>query len=114
MEPKARRHPNVAHLEEVEPRTLEHGNRFACTMKLLGRATGSTRVSCTHYEVPPGRTAFPRHYHAAMEEAIFVLGGTGTLRIGESSVDISAGDYVTFPCGPDHAHQLVNTGADTL
>jgi uncharacterized cupin superfamily protein len=29
-------------------------------------------------------------------------------------VSIRAGDYVTFPTGPDGAHQIVNTGASPL
>jgi uncharacterized cupin superfamily protein len=33
--------------------------------------------------VPPGRRAWPYHYHLENEEAIYVLEGLGTLRIDE-------------------------------
>ena len=51
----------------------------------------------------------------ANEEAIYVLEGSGTLRIGEEEVPISKGDYVTFPAAREEgAHQLVNTSNSTL
>jgi uncharacterized cupin superfamily protein len=109
-----RRHPSVIHLSEASPMTHEKGKRFAFTRKTLGQATGASGIGCSWYEVPPGRTAFPLHYHCATEEAIYVLEGEGTLRIGQERMAVAAGDYVTFPTGPDHAHQLINTGAAPL
>ena len=59
-----------------------HGEIFGHRRKQLGAAAGGQRLGCSLYEVPPGRTAFPRHYHLANEEAIYMLEGSGTLRIG--------------------------------
>lgn len=109
-----RRHPCVIHLSDAPVRTGEKGKRFGFTAKTLGQATGAKGIGCSWYEVPPGRTAFPMHYHCANEEAIFVLEGEGTLRIGDERVAVRAGDYVTMPPGPDHAHQLINTGSAAL
>ena len=109
-----RRHPSVVHLSEAPTRTVEKGTRFGFTNRILGHTTGGTGLGCTWYEVPAGRTAFPAHYHCATEEAIFVLEGEGTLRIGADKVPLLAGDYVTLRPGPDHAHQLVNTGSSPL
>lgn len=61
-----------------------------------------------------GGISFPRHYHCATEEAIYVLSGTGIARIGEQRVPIRAGDWIAFPVGPDHAHQMINDGAEPL
>jgi uncharacterized cupin superfamily protein len=112
--PQARRHARVANLAELEPRTLAAGTKFGAAMKHLGFATGGRGIGCTWYEVAPGRAAFPRHFHCANEESLFVLEGEGTLRIGGDTVSVRAGDYMTFPVGPDHAHQLRNTGAGPL
>ena len=109
-----RRHPNVVNVSELEAQKQEKGKRFGSAFKWLGMATGAKGVGCSWYEVPPGRTAFPAHYHCANEEAIFVLEGEGTARIGKDSVAIRAGDYITFPPGPDFAHQLVNSGTTPL
>jgi uncharacterized cupin superfamily protein len=88
-----RRHPCVVNVNEVEPRTLSKGNRFGATMRSLGRAAEANRIGCTHYEVPPGRTAFPHHYHCVNDEAIYVLEGEGTLRIGDATTKLGVGDW---------------------
>ncbi|BDG06642.1 cupin domain-containing protein [Anaeromyxobacter oryzae] len=109
-----RRHPNVVHLTEVEPRTVSAGTRFAFTTRWFTRATGARGVGCSWFEVPPGKTAFPAHYHCANEESAYVLEGEATLRIGDRTVPIRAGDYVTFPVGPEAVHEIVNTGTTPL
>ena len=117
MSEKSRRHPNVVNVDEVEPaatRTASKGSRFGFTARFMGRASGGKGLGCGYYEVPPGRTAFPAHYHCANEEAIFVLEGVGTARIGDARVPVRAGDYLALPPGPGHAHQLVNTGTGVL
>ncbi|MFN7135312.1 MAG: cupin domain-containing protein [Myxococcales bacterium] len=106
----SRRHPNIVNLSELPPTEVNHGERFAYRTQWLGRATGATGVGCSWFEIPPGKCAFPKHYHCANEEALFVLEGTGTLQLGEEKHALRAGDYVTFPPGPEHAHLLVNTG----
>ena len=64
-------------------------------------------------ELPPGKTAWPFHYHCGNEEAIYVLSGEATLRLGAERVVVRAGDYVALPAGAEHAHQMTNTGADS-
>jgi uncharacterized cupin superfamily protein len=109
-----RRHPNVMNLSDAPSRTQEKGTKFGFVAKSLGQATGAAGIGCSWYEVPPGRAAFPAHFHCANEEALFVLEGEGTLRIGKDTVALRAGDYVTLPTGPDYAHKLTNTGAAPL
>ena len=43
-----------------------------------------------------------------------MLDGKGSLRIGDKTLDIAAGDYITFPAGPDSAHRIDNTGDGPL
>jgi len=109
-----RRHPNVVNLTELKAGGFEKGGRFALANRPLGRATGARGIGCSWYEVPPGRTAFPNHYHCANEESLYVLEGTGTLRIGQDEVPVGPGDYATFPVGPACTHQLLNTGTGPL
>jgi uncharacterized cupin superfamily protein len=109
-----RRHPNVVNVAEVDGQPMGNGKRFSAIAKRLGAATAGLGLGCSSYEVEPGKTAFPRHFHCANEEALFVLDGEGTLRIGGESVPVRAGDYVTLPTGPAAVHQLVNTGTAAL
>ncbi len=64
--------------------------------------------------VPPGKSAWPLHWHASNDEALFVLRGAGTLSNGEAQVSLQAGDYVALPPGPQGAHRLTNDGLEPL
>jgi uncharacterized cupin superfamily protein len=108
--------PNVVGEGDLGWSEQAHGEKFGYRRKQLGSAAGGQKVGCSLYEVPPGRTAFPRHYHLANEEAIYVLEGSATLRIGREvqAVEVSQGDYVALPVGADGAHQLVNSSGAAL
>ncbi len=108
------RHPNVVNESELAWNEHSHGEKFGYLRKSLSGAAGGENLGCSLYEVPPGRRAWPRHYHLANEEAIYVLEGSGTLRIGDAEVEISAGDYVTLPAGEEGAHQVVNSSGAVL
>lgn len=104
-----RRHPNVLNVADADPISFGNGARFGGERRLLGFGTGARRIGASWFELPPGKAAFPFHYHCANEESLLVLEGTGTLRIGDQSVIVGAGDYATFPPGPGGSHQLTNT-----
>ena len=104
-----RRHKQVVNLEEVEAREQKQGG-FALSSRRLGTAAGGRALGCSHFELPPGKTSFPFHFHSAFEEAIYVLEGRGALRLGKETVAVRAGDYIAFPPGPDSAHTLTNDG----
>lgn len=110
-----RRHPSIANIDEVDPVPgPTHGTRYGCRDRMLARAVGGKQLGCSYYEVEPGKTAFPFHYHSMNEEALFVISGEGTLRLGDGRYALRAGDYVAFPVGPDHSHQLIATGSEPL
>jgi uncharacterized cupin superfamily protein len=102
-------HSNVVSIGDLKWMEQSRGEKFGFKRKSLGAATGGERLGCSLYEVLPGMRAWPRHYHLANEEAIFVLEGRGTLRIGEKEVTISAGDYATLLAGEGGSHQTINT-----
>ncbi len=82
--------------------------------KRLGDAAGGEALGCSLYELPPDRRSWPYHYHAANEEALFVLEGTGTLRLAGESVPLSPGDYAALPADERGAHRVVNDGDEPL
>lgn len=104
---------NTVNLDEVAPSETRQG-RHRYARRALGAAAGGRQLGCTHMTLPTGAVSFPLHYHAANEEAIYVLAGTGTLRIGGERVAVRPGDWIALPVGPEHAHQMVNDGAEPL
>jgi len=108
-----RRHPHVVNIEEMAPEEQGQGG-FGFRRRRLGPEAGGRALGCTHLELAPGKTAFPFHFHSATEEALYILEGAGTLRMGKDQVEVRSGDYVAFPAGPDSAHALTNTGTGPL
>jgi uncharacterized cupin superfamily protein len=109
----ARRHPQVVNIDELEPDEQVEG-RFGFKEKQLGDPCGAKALGFNWMEVQPGKTAFPYHYHTGIEEGLYILEGSGELRIGQDRVAVRQGDYIAFPSGPDYAHSLTNTGGQPL
>ena len=82
--------------------------------KQLAEDTTAEQLGCSLYELPPGKQSWPYHYHAANEEAIYVLSGKGSVRGPNDSISIEEGDYVSFPAGESGAHKITNAGDDVL
>ena len=102
-----RRHPNVINQDELEVREMSQG-KFHMRSRRFGPHAGNQQLGGQLLELAPGERAFPFHYHCANEEAIYVVSGTGTIRIGDARVAVRAGDWIAHPVGPDHAHQMIN------
>jgi uncharacterized cupin superfamily protein len=86
------------------------GEHFAVRTRRLGAAAGGRALACSLCEIDPGKTAWPFHRHLVNEEAIYVLAGRATLRLGARQLPLREGDYVALPPGEDLAHQITNTG----
>lgn len=82
---------------------------FSSFRKQLGIKAGSEMLGASLFKLSPGCKAFPFHCHYANEEAILVLSGNGTLRIGDKKIQLTQNDYVTFLRGNSHPHQVINT-----
>ncbi|MEZ4399174.1 MAG: cupin domain-containing protein [Kofleriaceae bacterium] len=108
-----RRHSHVVNVDEVAATEVARGQHQLMRRK-LGAAAGNQQLGASVYEVPPGARSYPFHWHGANEEAVYVIAGRGTARLGDATVAIRAGDWLAFPVGPAHVHQLINDGDEPL
>lgn len=102
-----RRHPNIVNQDELSPTEISKGKHHSIGRR-FGPAAGNQQLGAMLMELAPGKISFPFHYHCANEEAIYVVSGKGTARIGDARVAIRAGDWIAHPVGPAHAHQMIN------
>jgi uncharacterized cupin superfamily protein len=76
----------------------------------IGRQAGAERLGASLYELPPGNSSSPYHWHAANEEMLIVISGRPTLRIPEGERELAEGEVVAFPVGEAGAHKVTNNG----
>lgn len=87
---------------------------FEARIGMVGRALGTRDLGVNVTVVPPGKRAWPRHYHYANDEMFVVLSGTGTLRYGDEEHPIRSGDVVSILAGTGIPFQIVNSGEENL
>jgi uncharacterized cupin superfamily protein len=78
----------------------------------VGRRLGGELLGAGLFEVPPGKTSGPYHYHWGNEELLLVLEGSPTLRTPEGERELSPGDVALFRRGPEGSHQVINRSAE--
>ena len=99
-------------VDRVPWEDYSRGDRFAVRFRQLGEYGGASHVGVCMEILDPGKQAYPAHYHMLEEEHLLILEGQVTLRLGDKSYDLSAGDYVCFPAGQKAGHALLNTGRE--
>ena len=85
----------------------EEGFRVTAVAERLG----AVLVGASLYEVEPGETTWPYHFHHEGEELLIVLAGRVSVRTPEGELELGAGDMALFPGGPQGAHEERNTGS---
>ena len=87
---------------------------FNCRRARIGRQVGSKKVGASLWDLPSGEAAYPYHWHLAEEELLVVLEGTPSLRTPEGWRELSEGEVVSFRCGEEGAHQVVNRSEEPV
>ena len=99
----------VVNIDELALEHFEKGDKFACDAVRVGKLLGARDLGYSYDVVPPGKRSCPFHSHLAEEEMFFIVRGEGTLRYGNETRRIRAGDFICCPTGgPETAHQIVN------
>lgn len=70
---------------------------------------GGNQCAVTFYDIAPGKSNFPFHYHTASEEIFYIIAGEGVVETDEGEVPISAGSVIVCPAGEEGTHRITNT-----
>ena len=79
----------------------------------FGPQIGASAMGATVYELNEGQSICPYHYEYPDEEWLLVVGGRVTVRHEGGETELSSGDMVCFPPGPEGAHKVTCLGDET-
>ena len=96
-------------LEHVRPYITKDGSEIRELMHPAQH--GNRNQSFAEATVDAGATT-ALHRHDVTEEIYHVTHGRGTMRLGDATFDIGAGDTICIP--PGTAHCVTNTGTEPL
>ncbi|MBO9577570.1 MAG: cupin domain-containing protein [Microbacteriaceae bacterium] len=86
---------------------------FEYRKRVVVPAAGN-QLQIAFMEIPPGKSAYPYHWHEGVTESYVILSGSGLVRTPGGEFAVGSGDVVAFPPGPAGAHRMTNTGAEPL
>ena len=100
------------HFEDVQKHGGTDGSpSWSCQM---GPAMGARELGMQIVELGAGEPFCPYHYHLGNEEALYVMEGTGILRLEDGEHEIRAGHFAAFPRGKEGAHKILNNSKAPL
>ncbi len=105
---------SIINLDQIEFSRHTNGENFDAETAPVANRIGANKLGYRVTKLPPGKRAWPLHAHYVNEEMFFVLSGTGSVRLGEETHSIRAGDFIAAPPNPECAHQIVNTSDSEL
>lgn len=105
---------SIINSKEVSWSHEKFDERFERKRKRIGQQLSGSQLGCSIYELPPGKRAFPYHFHYANEELYYILEGEGVVRTLDGEQPVRAGDFISMPASRDGAHQIVSNSESPL
>jgi len=106
--------PKIVNVSDLPWSPWKAGEGIGSEIRDPARRLGSTQCGFRLYCIAPGIQATRMHRHHHQEEMFFIVKGSGTLRHGEKTVPVKAGDFILYLAGDPAAHTFVNTGTEPM
>lgn len=105
----------IMNIDEVEFDDVEENGVYTSSRGQISAHIGARKLGYNLTVLPPGKVQCPFHCHHAEEEMFLILEGEGELRFGDQRYPIRKHDVIACPTGGSEvAHQIVNTGTQTM
>jgi len=98
--------PEIINVHQFNDKAVRHS-------RSLGDLVGMSSIGVHFVRVEPGDQSTQFHSHSNDEEFLYILSGKGLAEIGETTHEISAGDFMGFTSG-SLPHNLINNSDDDL
>ena len=105
----------IVNLDDVTFDDVEEDGLYTSRRARFSDAIGARNLGYNLTVLPPGKAQCPFHSHHGEEEMFLILEGEGELRFGDQRHPIRRHDVIACPPGgADVAHQIINTGTETM
>lgn len=98
-------------ISDLPARHVAEHEGYEYTRRRFVRRGEAENTLVSVYEIPPGKAAYPYHYHLKDEETFYILSGEGLLKTPVGERPVHAGELLFFPAGSAGAHKLTNTSS---
>lgn len=75
---------------------------------------GGNQCAVILYDIAPGKSNYPFHYHSGSEEIFYIISGQGIVETNDGEIPISAGSIIICPAGEGGAHKITNTSQEAV
>lgn len=105
----------IVNLDDVTFDDVEEDGLYTSRRARFSDGIGARNLGYNLTVLPPGKAQCPFHSHHGEEEMFLILEGEGELRFGGERYPIRRHDVIACPPGgADVAHQILNTGTETM
>jgi len=98
----------VAKVSELATKHQNIHDDYEYYKKVILSGEDGNKCNVSVYEVPPGKSAYPYHFHFQSEEVFYIISGVGLLRTPDCEIKVTSGDILAFPACEAGAHKLTN------
>ena len=99
---------NRINLDQLRYEEFATNPRYRSFDAEVGFWIGAEHLGYQVVKLPPGARFCPVHAEFSEEELFLVLDGEPSIRTTKETMRCRTGDFIAFPVGPDHAHQVIN------
>ncbi len=102
---------NILHvkIEDVPRRHRNEHVDYEYFRRVLVPIGTAEQCNISILEIPPGKSAYPYHYHVKNEEIFYIISGQGVLKTPSGEKPVAAGEVIYFPANENGAHKLTNS-----
>jgi uncharacterized cupin superfamily protein len=102
--------PKIVNMNNIEWQEAHYSEHYTGWSKRLTPAMERKQghLGVVVERLKPKSLSCPFHYHVHEDEFCLILEGKALLRYGEQTIEVKAGDAISFPRGERIAHQFYN------
>jgi uncharacterized cupin superfamily protein len=98
----------VTRKDELQPKHIGFHPAYEYDKCEVSPRNGGNQCAVAFYDIAPGKSNYPYHYHSSSEEIFYIISGNGVVETNDGEIPVSAGSIIICPAGEDGAHRITN------